>query len=52
MTQSQSENWSMMRSLAFLAATFAIVIGTLLPFAALAAVAWGPAVLALGSVRT
>ena len=29
--------WSIARSLAFLAATFAIVIGTLLPFAALAA---------------
>ena len=37
MTRSQSENWSIARSLAFLAATFAIVIGTLLPFAALAA---------------
>lgn len=37
MTRSQSENWSIARSLAFLAATFAIVIGTLMPFAALAA---------------
>ena len=37
MTRSQSENWSTARSLAFLAATFAIVIGTLLPFAAMAA---------------
>ncbi|AYG93842.1 DUF2946 domain-containing protein [Brevundimonas naejangsanensis] len=37
MTRSQSENWSMTRSLAFLAATFAIVIGSLMPFAAMAA---------------
>lgn len=37
MTRSQAETWSTWRSLAFLAATFAIVFGTLLPFAALAA---------------
>lgn len=37
MTRSQAENWSTWRSLAFLAATFAIVIGSLMPFAALAA---------------
>ena len=37
MTRSQSESWSTVRSLAFLAATFAIVFGSLLPFAALAA---------------
>lgn len=36
-TRSQAENWSMTRSLAFLAATFAIVIGSLMPFAAMAA---------------
>lgn len=37
MTRSQADNWSTTRSLAFLAATFAIVIGSLMPFAALAA---------------
>ena len=37
MTRSQTESWSIARSLAFLAATFAIVFGSLLPFAALAA---------------
>lgn len=37
MTRPQAETWSTTRSLAFLAATFAIVFGTLLPFAALAA---------------
>lgn len=37
-TRSQSENWSTIRSLAFLAAVFAIVIGSLMPFAAMAAV--------------
>jgi len=36
-TRPQAETWSIARSLAFLAATFAIVFGTLLPFAALAA---------------
>jgi len=36
-TRSQTESWSTMRSLAFLAATFAIVFGSLLPFAAYAA---------------
>lgn len=36
MTRSQAESWSTARSLAFLAATFAIVFGSLLPFAALA----------------
>jgi len=35
--RSQAETWSTRRSLAFLAATFAIVFGSLLPFAALAA---------------
>lgn len=38
MTRSQADSWSTARSLAFLAAVFAIVIGTLLPFAATAAV--------------
>lgn len=38
MTRSQADSWSIGRSLAFLAAVFAIVIGTLLPFAATAAV--------------
>ena len=33
----QAESWSTVRSLAFLAATFAIVLGTLLPFGAMAA---------------
>lgn len=37
MTRSQAESWSIARSLAFLAATFAIVLGTLLPFGAMAA---------------
>lgn len=37
MTRSQADNWSIARSLAFLAATFAIVLGTLLPFGAMAA---------------
>lgn len=37
MIRSQADNWSTTRSLAFLAATFAIVFGSLLPFAALAA---------------
>lgn len=37
-TRTQAENWSTWRSLAFLAATFAIVIGSLMPFAAMAAV--------------
>lgn len=37
MTRSQTDAWSTWRSLAFLAATFAIVIGSLMPFAALAA---------------
>ena len=37
MNRSQADNWSIRRSLAFLAATFAIVIASLLPFAALAA---------------
>ena len=37
MTRSQAETWSTWRSLALLAATFAIVLGSLLPFAALAA---------------
>jgi len=35
--RSASESWSITRSLAFLAATFAIVLGTLMPFAAMAA---------------
>ena len=38
MIRSQADSWSIARSLAFLAATFAIVFGTLMPFAALAAV--------------
>ncbi|HBI20653.1 MULTISPECIES: hypothetical protein [unclassified Brevundimonas] len=38
MTRSQADNWSTAKSLAFLAAVFALVIGALLPFAALAAV--------------
>ena len=37
MTRPQAESWSTVRSLAFLAATFAIMFGSLLPFAALAA---------------
>lgn len=37
MTRSQAEHWSIARSLAFLAATFAIVFGTLMPFGAMAA---------------
>jgi len=36
-TRSQADNWSIARSLAFLAATFAIVFGSVMPFAALAA---------------
>lgn len=37
MIRSQSDSWSTTRSLAFLAATFAIMLGTLLPFGAMAA---------------
>lgn len=37
MIRPQADSWSIARSLAFLAATFAIVLGSLLPFAALAA---------------
>ena len=37
MTRPQADNWSTSRSLAFLAAVFALAIGALLPFAALAA---------------
>ncbi|KQS56036.1 hypothetical protein ASG17_08335 [Brevundimonas sp. Leaf363] len=37
MTHSRADTWSTTRSLAFLAAVFAIVIGSLLPFAAMAA---------------
>ncbi len=37
MNTSAPESWSITRSLAFLAATFAIVLGTLMPFAAMAA---------------
>ena len=37
MTRPQADNWSTARSLAFLAAVFALAIGALLPFAALAA---------------
>lgn len=37
MTRSQAESWSTWRSLALLAATFAIVFGSLIPFAAYAA---------------
>jgi hypothetical protein len=36
--RSDADNWSTSKSLAFLAAVFALVLGTLLPFAALAAV--------------
>ncbi|WP_396595581.1 DUF2946 family protein [Brevundimonas sp. R86498] len=36
-TRHPTESWSTLRSLAFLAATFAIVFGSLMPFAALAA---------------
>jgi len=35
--RSQADNWSVRRSLAFLAATFAITFGSLMPFAAMAA---------------
>ena len=38
MTRAQADNWSISQSLAFLAAVFALVLGTLWPFAALAAV--------------
>lgn len=37
MTRSQADNWSIAKSLAFLAAVFALALGSLLPFAALAA---------------
>ena len=37
MTRSQADNWSIAKSLAFLAAVFAIMLGSLLPFAAMAA---------------
>lgn len=37
MTRPQTESWSIWRSLALMAATFAIVLGSLLPYAAMAA---------------
>jgi hypothetical protein len=37
-TPSQADNWSTSKSLAFLAAVFALALGALLPFGALAAV--------------
>lgn len=37
MIRSQADSWSIARSLAFLAAVFAILLGSLLPFAAMAA---------------
>ncbi|RZJ95643.1 MAG: hypothetical protein EON88_10365, partial [Brevundimonas sp.] len=37
MTRPQTENWSIWRALALMAATFAIVLGSLLPYAAMAA---------------
>lgn len=37
MTRSQSDSWSITRSLAFLAAVFAITFGSLMPFGAMAA---------------
>lgn len=37
MSRTAADHWSISRSLAFLAATFAIVLGTLLPFGAMAA---------------
>lgn len=37
MTRTQVENWSVARCLAFLAAVFAIVLGSLVPFATMAA---------------
>ena len=36
MIRSSADDWSLTRSLAFLAATFSIVLGTLLPFGAMA----------------
>lgn len=44
MNRCQAENWSNTRSLAFLAALFAIVIGSLMPFAAMAASKPGQAI--------
>lgn len=44
MIRSQADNWSLAQSLAFLAAVFALALGTLLPFAALAAVQPGHAI--------
>ncbi|NBB50819.1 DUF2946 domain-containing protein, partial [Rhizobium sp. CRIBSB] len=49
MIRAQADNWSIARSLAFLAATFAIVLGTLLPFAALAAVQPGERIIICSS---
>lgn len=40
---SRADDWSISRSLAFLAATFALVLGTLLPFGAMASAAPGEA---------
>ena len=49
MTRSQADDWSIARSLAFLAATLAIVFGTLLPSAVAASAASGaPIVLCSG----
>lgn len=48
-SQSSSEHWSLSRSLAFLAATFAIMFGTLLPSAVAASAATGsPMILCSG----
>lgn len=45
MNRSSVENWSVWRSLAFLAATFAIILGTLLPAAVAASPATGTAIM-------
>lgn len=49
MIRSQADDWSIARSLAFLAATFAIVLGTLLPFGAMAAARPGEPVIMCSS---
>ena len=45
MTRSQADDWSITRSLAFLAATLAIMFGTLLPSAVMASAASGSPVM-------
>ncbi|WP_082572607.1 DUF2946 family protein [Brevundimonas sp. Root1423] len=51
MTRSQSDSWSITRSLAFLAAVFAIVLSSLLPVGAMAATPSGQVMLCSDAAR-